>query len=273
MLPSRPEEVSGPPSVFPPAPIGPTAAVTGMVLAHPLYRVTRGLIDSPGFGAPPPFLVPRFTLLGAGNPQHCPDQHGWRLFCGWGRVISGRKTAYLLQSTPSIAMRVATAYASQSGLCLTGDKSRSRTASRRYQAVCQPSGIEPELLWWGEMESHHREPKPTDLQSALALYKTTAPKTDIGERPGFNPLRPSRTGCSAAVHPARRSPMATASPSAPAWQITSPERLWPREGRKCRPVMTTGPICHRDETTKSCNPNNASMISSKVKCINPRGSF
>lgn len=82
MLPSRPEEVSGPPSVFPPAPIGPTAAVTGMVLAHPLYRVTRGLIDSPGFGAPPPFLVPRFTLLGAGNPQHCPDQHDWRLLTG-----------------------------------------------------------------------------------------------------------------------------------------------------------------------------------------------
>ena len=35
--------------------------------------------DYQGFGAPPPILVLRFTLLGAGNPQHCPNQQGGRL--------------------------------------------------------------------------------------------------------------------------------------------------------------------------------------------------
>ncbi len=43
-------------------------------LALPLYRQTRGLIDSHGFVRTPPLLVPRFTLLGAWNPKHCPDQ-------------------------------------------------------------------------------------------------------------------------------------------------------------------------------------------------------
>ena len=35
--------------------------------------------DYQGFGAPPPILVLRFTLLGAGSPQHCPNQQGGRL--------------------------------------------------------------------------------------------------------------------------------------------------------------------------------------------------
>ena len=38
-------------------------------LAVPLYRDTYGSFDSPGSGAPFPFLVPYFTLLGAEKPD------------------------------------------------------------------------------------------------------------------------------------------------------------------------------------------------------------
>lgn len=41
----------------------------------PCYTGEHADSDPHGFGAPPPIPVPRFTLLDAGNPQHCPHHH------------------------------------------------------------------------------------------------------------------------------------------------------------------------------------------------------
>lgn len=71
---------------------------------------TRGRRNSDlhGFSAPPPINVSGFTALGAGNPQHCPDQHGWRLTME-GLVLAitaGHQFHSMSKPDDSAAMRV-----------------------------------------------------------------------------------------------------------------------------------------------------------------------
>ena len=68
--------------------------------------------DYQGFGAPPPILVLRFTLLGAGNPQHCPNQHkaatGLRSPSAYGFRCSGNGFVLTLPLLPGGRFRALT---------------------------------------------------------------------------------------------------------------------------------------------------------------------
>ena len=68
--------------------------------------------DYQGFGAPPPILVLRFTLLGAGNPRHCPNQHkaatGLRSPSAYGFRCSGNGFVLILPLLPGGRFRALT---------------------------------------------------------------------------------------------------------------------------------------------------------------------
>ena len=142
--------------------------------------------DYQGFGAPPPILVLRFTLLGAGNPQHCPNQHkaatGLRSPSAYGFRCSGNGFVLILPLLPGGRFRA-----------LTNRKQRPCIAICVAKQAWRIGCWWPVLISGYALRSMPRGPRPifrfTSSFRMLSNRQPCAADSPTSKRPGQSDIR------------------------------------------------------------------------------------